>query len=154
MRMRSIIVFLTVILLASCSLGQDENNGSSNEDNTNEELIEDNNESSAGEETDNNTTENSSENNSEDTRDDNSNDNNYDNNSDRTGLTEQEALDETREYLEIDEGGDVNITVDRKEDGKYIMRVYQIVEGNGSSGTSTIGWYSIDRQTGVIESLY
>ncbi|MFV8826368.1 hypothetical protein [Alkalihalobacterium sp. APHAB7] len=70
-------------------------------------------------------------------------------------LTEEEAIEKVRSYLDLQYDPDVNIVVDHEDNGRYLVHVFDIVPGNGGVGhTATRGWYYVDRKTGEIESMF
>lgn len=69
-------------------------------------------------------------------------------------LTEEDAKTKIKEYLGIVHDEEVSIVVDREENGKYIIQVFDVVQGeNGVGHTLTRGWYSVDRKTGEVKEL-
>ncbi|MCD8500638.1 MAG: hypothetical protein LRY71_01855 [Bacillaceae bacterium] len=72
-----------------------------------------------------------------------------------TLLTSDEAIIKIKEHLNIIHDDEVNIVVDREEDGKFIIQVFDVMVGEDGIGhTSTRGWYSVDRSTGKVELLF
>lgn len=70
-------------------------------------------------------------------------------------LTSDEAINKIKEYLNINYDDEVNIVVDREEDGKFIIQVFDVIAGDDGVGhTATRGWYSVDRTTGKVALLF
>ncbi|MED1603617.1 hypothetical protein [Alkalihalophilus marmarensis] len=71
-------------------------------------------------------------------------------------LTEDTAIQKVKEYLNIQDYEEVNVIIDREENGAYIVQVYDVIPGgNGSPGhTMTRGWYSVNKVTGEVIELY
>ncbi|OIJ11713.1 hypothetical protein BKP37_14810 [Anaerobacillus alkalilacustris] len=69
-------------------------------------------------------------------------------------LTDDEAVIKVKEHLQIFFDDEVRIVIDREEDGKFIIQVFDVVPGdNGVGHSSTRGWYSVDRKTGKVDQI-
>lgn len=70
-------------------------------------------------------------------------------------LNEDEAIIKVKEHLNITFDEEVNIVVDREEGGEFIIQVFDVIPGEDGVGhTATRGWYTVDRQTGNVESMF
>lgn len=64
-------------------------------------------------------------------------------------ITEDEAIENVNKYIEEHEDyDDVSAMVDREEDGKFHIRVFE----NHSDHIATLGWYMVDKETGEVEA--
>lgn len=74
-------------------------------------------------------------------------------------LSEKQAIDrvrlipEVKDWLRLlkEKGAKAFIEVNHSEDGKYVIRCYEIVNDEGMGHTATQGWYSVDKQTGFVD---
>ncbi|ARK32480.1 hypothetical protein [Halalkalibacter krulwichiae] len=70
-------------------------------------------------------------------------------------LTQEEAIEELKAHLEIFYDEEVRIIVDREEGGKFVIQVFDVIGGEGDTAhTQTRGWYTVDRKTGEVESMF
>jgi hypothetical protein len=68
-------------------------------------------------------------------------------------LSEEEAIERVEAHLDLAFDEEVKIFIDREQDGKFIVQVFDVVGGQGSEHTSTRGWFTVDRETGVVEPM-
>lgn len=75
-------------------------------------------------------------------------------------VTEKQAIErvkyapDVKDWLQqiFSKGGKPFIVIDHQENGAYIVRAYEIVyNGTEYSHQATIGWYSVNKQTGVVD---
>ncbi|OIJ21758.1 hypothetical protein BKP45_03405 [Anaerobacillus alkalidiazotrophicus] len=154
-----VLLFMLTMIVAGCTSNEPTNN---EEDTTNDtEIIDeqDNGEddnadaNDPSENGDPNDNEKDDEVNGEKGSDSSKNESNIEDN-DRL-LTEDEAVIKVVEHLNLILDDEVSVVVDREEDGKYVVQVFEVVPGeNGVGRTETRGWYSVDRKTGEVELLF
>lgn len=64
-------------------------------------------------------------------------------------IAQQKAVENVNKYVEEHEDFDeYKVMVDREEDGKYHLRVFE----NHSDHITTLGWYSVDKISGKVEA--
>jgi len=77
----------------------------------------------------------------------------------RGSLSEKQAIDrvrlipEVKEWLDLlqSKGVKAFIEVNHVDNGKFIIRCYEVVTNDGVGHTATQGWYSVDKTTGVVD---
>ncbi|WP_019415358.1 hypothetical protein [Paenisporosarcina sp. TG20] len=69
-------------------------------------------------------------------------------------MTEKDAITIVRNNLEISQELDTIVEVDHIEDnGDFTVHVYDIVEHEDGSHTSTRGWYTVDSHDSTVEEI-
>ncbi|UOE93897.1 hypothetical protein [Alkalihalobacillus sp. LMS39] len=68
-------------------------------------------------------------------------------------LTEDGAVQLLKEHLRVEYDETIHVLVDREEDGKYVLQVFEVIDDGQNSHTATLGWYTVDKNTGEIRSI-
>lgn len=77
-----------------------------------------------------------------------------------TELSEEEAVERVRAYIEEEEdveADDFSIMIEEREEGEYSAQVFTYVSGGEDDemeATRTMGWYTVDRQTGEVRDTF
>ncbi|WP_202707113.1 LysM peptidoglycan-binding domain-containing protein [Sporosalibacterium faouarense] len=69
---------------------------------------------------------------------------------DETRLTEEDAENIVRVYLDLTDSPEVKVEYDHMDDGRYIIHVYDVEEDH----ISTRGWYNVNPETGKVVSMF
>lgn len=79
--------------------------------------------------------------------------NNADDNpeTDTIEITDTIAEDLVRNHLNISQDSDLHVVMDHKEDGDFVVQVYELVSNGETSHTATVGWYIVDQEDGTVE---
>ncbi|WP_163581517.1 hypothetical protein [Gracilibacillus saliphilus] len=82
-----------------------------------------------------------------------SDENNADDNpeTDTSEITDTIAEDLVRNHLNISQDSDLHVVMDHKEDGDFVVQVYELVSNGETSHTATVGWYIVDQEDGTVE---
>ncbi|WP_018932908.1 hypothetical protein [Gracilibacillus lacisalsi] len=70
---------------------------------------------------------------------------------DTSEITDTIAEDLVRNHLNISQNGDIQVVMDHREDGDFVVQVYELVSNGETSHTATIGWYIVDQEDGTVE---
>lgn len=79
------------------------------------------------------------------------------NQSEPEGITEETAVSNVRDHLEISEDSDTIVEMDHlNENGNYVVHVYDVIEHENDQGshTATVGWYIVNKKSGEINNLF
>lgn len=145
-------LLLSIYFLAACSVTEEDGSKNDQDETANEEAT-DNQEQVDQPEEDGTNKEGSSE-----TSEENNADSEWIGSKDESisddGVTEEEAVALVRAKLDKTIKPETYVEVDNISDkGNYVVHVYDIVENEGVTRTTTIGWYNVNAKNGTIENL-